>query len=833
MQRLFEVLRPLIRWVIHHAPAVAISAILLSAVGFFFTRQLKIDTDLSNLIPSDYPSVQALERLAQTVGGESEAAIAVVSPSFDANKAFAEALIPSAMQLRHRDSGEPYFVRVEYKKDAQFLENNALYFASTKELDQLEDFLLTQIEDARLAANPFFFDLEDEDEIASDDSIANAMQQVYNRIVVKEYPVSDDSTTLVVRFYPAEKQTRIRAIETLYRQLDSLTTTLQPATFHPSMEIVLAGRLQRQLVEVKTIRNDIQSKLLAGILFVLCLVTLYFLYKSYQAARGGGHSFLSQAARAPFLAALIGLPLVMSLCWTFGVAFLTFGALNLMTSTLGLVLFGLGIDYGIHFFARYTEERARGQSVPDAIEETFASTGQAITIGALTTAAAMYVLVIADFKGFSEFGFIAGTGILFALVAMIFVMPAFIVIFERWGLLKFGSRDASRFSVSGRRFPMAGAVVGGSILLILGALAVFPPDFEYRFGELEPTYDDYNERRDVIRRVYNNNDQRNPAYVVVESDEEIDAVAAVLREKIVADTLSPTIRSVDYLQDRFPVNPNAVQNKLERIRGIRELLADPFLAQEDSEEFEKLRRAAQTTSEISTDELPEFLRKRFLSKTGDLGRFVIIYPAVGLSDGRNSMAFADDVGTIVLPSGETYHAGSTSLVAADMLRLMLKEAPWMILATFVVIATLMWFNFRSIKWATLALVPLIVGVLWMILLMKQFNLSLNFYNLIVLPAILGIGNDAGVHIVHRYIEEGPGSIMDVLRSTGEHIAMGSITTMMGFAGPLLSFHPGLQSIGKLAIVGIGTTLLSALVFLPALLQLLENRKKKATELRPG
>ncbi len=101
-------------------------------------------------------------------------------------------------------------------------------------------------------------------------------------------------------------------------------------------------------------------------------------------------------------------------------------------------------------------------------------------------------------------------------------------------------------------------------------------------------------------------------------------------------------------------------------------------------------------------------------------------------------------------------------------------------------------------------------------------MRLNFYNLIVLPAVLGIGNDAGVHIVHRYLEEGVGSLRFVLRSTGEHITMGSLTTMMGFAGPLFSFHPGLQSIGALAVVGIGMTLLSALLFLPALLQMLED-----------
>src|SRR5690606_39212608 len=124
----------------------------------------------------------------------------------------------------------------------------------------------------------------------------------------------------------------------------------------------------------------------------------------------------------------------------------------------------------------------------------------------------------------------------------------------------------------------------------------------------------------------------------------------------------------------------------------------------------------------------------------------------------------------------------------------------------------------------LATVPLIVGVAWMLLLMGLLDMKLNFYNLVVLPAVLGIGNDAGVHIVHRYRERGRGSVVDVLRTTGEQIVACSMTTMVGFAGPLLSFHPGLRSIGSLAVIGIGATLIASMIFLPALLQRLEDRQ---------
>ncbi len=829
MDRFFQALRPFIRSVVRHAYGVLLAGVALAVVSVFLASNLRIDTDFSKLIPEDYDSVKALERLRETVGAESELAIGMVSPSFDANRSFAETLIPAALDLVDESTNEPFLNRVDYRRDTEFLENNALYFATDDEIDSLETFLEDQIEQAKLEANPFFFDLEDEDE--EPDSSGAHLRDLYDDVIGTEYPISDDSTTLVLRFFPTGSQTDIGYIERLYDAVETLVDRLNPTSFDPAMEVTIAGRLQRQVVEIRAVTNDIVNTLGLGITIVLLTVVAYFSYKAYAARSAGAFSWrllASVLARIPVMAVIIGLPLAMSLTWTAAIASVTVETLNLMTATLGLVLFGLGIDYGIHFYARYTEERARQLEPIDAVEHTFVSTGQAITVGALTTAAALYVLIVADFRGFSEFGFIAGTGILLALVGMLVIMPAMIVVLERWHLLKLSGRgDLAESTRPTGRIKGARPIILVSLLAVLASLVMFPPRFEYEFGKLEPDFTEYEARRAIIRRVYSDKRRRNPAYIVADRPEDIPAIAAAVRSKAAADTVSPTIRGVESLQDRFPLDAGAQQRKLDRIAEIRVLLDDPFLSLESGEDLDRLRRAAQTSAPIPLDSVPEFLRKQFTSKSGELGAFLAIYPSVGLSDGRESMAFAEDVGTIVTADGSTYHAGSTSIIAADMLRLMQEESPWIVAVTFVVVLLLMRLNFGVWRWALMAAVPLVVGVLWMILIMEIFDLRLNFYNLIVLPAVLGIGNDAGVHVVHRYLEEGKGSIRYVLRSTGEHITMGSLTTMMGFAGPLLSFHPGLQSIGELAVVGIGATLVSALAFLPAVIQWREDQQADA------
>jgi predicted RND superfamily exporter protein len=834
MSRLFRALRPFIDCIVHYAGWVVAVAVLLSATGAFYAQHLRIDTDFAKLIPSDYDSVQALERLRETVGGESDVAVGIQSPSFEANKTFAEALIPRALDLTN-DNGEPYLSRVEFQRDTEFLEDNALYFASTEELDRVESFLDETIEQAKLEANPFYFDLEEDDETASDDDGAE-LEAMYDRLIGTEYPISDDSTTMVVRFYPTSTNTDIGSTRALYDTLDSLVAEMEPATYQADMEVTLAGRVYRQFTEIQTIQNDVAGSFGVGVGVLLLFVMLYFMYKSYSARVGrtlNRRVLASEMLRAPIMALIIALPLLMSLLWTGGVAYLAFGTLNLMTSTLGLVLFGLGIDFGVHFYGRYAEERGGGARITEAIETTFESTGQAITIGALTTAGALFVLGVADFKGFSEFGVIAGIGVLFALLAMTVVMPAMLTVLERLSLIDLRGQNAAAraaVDVSTRRYPGARPIVAASAVAVVASLALLPQaEFEYDFGTLEPEYETYEERDAVIEQVETGDDgRRNPAYIVADTQEDVPRIVNALREK--AQDSTSTILAVESLQERFPITDAAQQAKLDRIASIRETVNENrYLREDTSADMQKLRRAAQTQAAIPLDNVPEFLREQFTTRDGELGRFVMVYPSVGLSDGRNSMAFAEEVGTVVLDDGTTYHAGSTSIVAADMLRLMQAEAPYMIGATFLIVMLLMYVNFGRVRWAALALIPLIVGVLWMLLIMQIFDLRLNFYNMVVLPAVLGIGNDAGVHLVHRYREEGFGQIWPVLRSTGEHVTIGSLTTIIGFGGLLLSFHPGLRSIGLLAVVGIGATLLAALTFLPALWQWLEDRDGLWTE----
>lgn len=801
----------------------------MAVVAGFYAFQLRIDTDLANLLPKTNNHVLALERLQETVGGETDMQVAIQSPSFEDNRRFAEDLIRESLQLYDERTDNFFFERAEFKKDTEILKDNALYFATGRELSEIRQYLEEEIRSAKEEANPFLIDFEEEEEEAGGSEDLQRFEESYEALIPTEYPVSEDSTVMVVKFYPTGSKSDLTYLRDMFASYDSLLTELNPQSYNPEMEVYFGGRLKRHLSELDSIMNDVFSSFASGVSSVILLVMLYFFFKKYLNYRRGSterqkHSFWEHLLRMPVPVLVIGIPLVMSLLWTFGITYFALGMLNTMTSVLFVILFGMGIDYGIHFYARYIELRSDGMNILDALLATYDRTGSAILVSALTTAFSLFVLVIAQFRGFSEFGFIAGTGILLALFCMLFVLPSLLVIFERLGWILLNPNEKEQ---TGRkllqRFPINRTIV--LVGLVLSVLVIWNSKnlrFQYDFGRLEPEFPEYKTFREVQGKVVSG-DKRNPAYILADTDQEVIKILEELRERMRSDTTSPTILDVEALQERFPPTDSAATEKLKRIATIRDLLNDPFIRAQDDPQLDKLRRASQTKRPLEVDDIPDYLKSQFVNKEGEIGNFVIVYPSVGLSDGRQSIAFKNDVGRIELDNGKVFYAASTSIIAAEMLELMRSESPWMVGATFTMVFILMLISFRSFRWTFIGMLPLVVGLLWLFGIMMLTGMMFNFYNLVVLPAILGIGEDNGVHLAHRYRDEGKNSVWEVLSSTGQHVTIGSFTTMLGFSGLLFTNHPGLQSLGTMAVIGIGMTWVAALTFLPALIQWLEDR----------
>jgi predicted RND superfamily exporter protein len=170
-------------------------------------------------------------------------------------------------------------------------------------------------------------------------------------------------------------------------------------------------------------------------------------------------------------------------------------------------------------------------------------------------------------------------------------------------------------------------------------------------------------------------------------------------------------------------------------------------------------------------------------------------------------------------SGIDQRAGVTSLdlINIDLFRMVRRDllviAP---LAMFSVVL-LLYLHFRRWRVVILALIPLSVGITWMLGLTSLLGWKINYINGVVIPMVVGIGIDDGIHIIHRYLEGSRHDIRGAVQYTGRAVAMTSLTTMVGFGSLVIAQYRVLSSMGWIIILGIGSCLLSSLLLLPPLL----------------
>ena len=218
------------------------------------------------------------------------------------------------------------------------------------------------------------------------------------------------------------------------------------------------------------------------------------------------------------------------------------------------------------------------------------------------------------------------------------------------------------------------------------------------------------------------------------------------------------------------------------------------------------------TSTITLDILPESTRDQFYSEEEDC-YILTVYPKGNVWNIQYLETFSKDVLEITpriagLPPMFYY---LINIIGQDG-----KRAAGL---TMIVVFVMLLVDFRSLKITILAMLPLVVGFVWMMGIMGLLGVKITLVNVMALPLILGIGIDDGIHILHRYKNEGKGSIARVLSSTGKAIVITSLTTMISFGSLVFATYRGFGSLGIALFIGVGACLLTSIFVLTPMIKL--------------
>jgi len=272
-----------------------------------------------------------------------------------------------------------------------------------------------------------------------------------------------------------------------------------------------------------------------------------------------------------------------------------------------------------------------------------------------------------------------------------------------------------------------------------------------------------------------------------------------------------------------PDNPdsiNIIQEFLQILETDNPKASDGLSAfqQAFSPYFKETVARMSSTDPLQMDDLPLSILDQYSNKTRD--QFLItVYPAGSIYDGEFLNRFADDVERI-----SDKATGSGPLFKA-LLRIFGQDGRNAVILTIFVVFLLLWIDFQNPKHALMAIIPLALGVFWMVGMMHLGGMKLSMMSVMGLPLIIGIGIDDGVHIMHRWRHEGHGKIRVVFSSTGKAIFLTSLTTMFAFGSLMFSAFPAFGQFGGALFLGVAACFLTTAIILPGILGLIERKTK--------
>ncbi len=829
------------------ALAFCLGIILLCAVPILVYPKLKLDADLSKLLPETTPSVIALKESFNRFGSTDRFTIALQSKDVE---------LVAKLQDEIRDyiqqNWEGDFVTVSVDNDNKFFKDNALLYLPIEHLERIRDNLedvqleigrknlplvvdLVQREekkervwfDANIpqelglpdeAASAFdaFFKSEEKDStgaeiavVAAWDPKAPVPDSLKTRLIGCPGPDSITGDTLFngsVQAKLAKPSTDYAFVEhilarsdTLIKHFDSVSKARQyPHSIRFSVEGTYEG-----LKEVEDLKNDSVTSFAISLMLIIGLTIWFF-----------------RSVKGPILIILTVLyACILMLAFTA----IFYGTLNPFTVFVATIILGIGIDYSIHFLGTAQKFLPKSSGLEEALKHAQTEMFKPFVLASITTIAAFLTLLAAHFRGFYEFGVVASFGVLFSMLSAVLVLP--VIIFCVGGIPAAAKNSFLPAAWSEARifkFFKHLAIIG----IILGiALLFFAPyvDFEHNLKNLrrESTATKAQQGIATSVTIKSTRTSSTPAAVMGDSLWQLDKLYDTLMIRLHKEK-DTTLRSFLTLKTFVPPLDSQIARlaMIEEIRELAEARVFDKASGDDSSNIVTLRELAQIENTFTAEDIPEWALDLLREKDGSYGKIGFIYGRYPSWDAHAVRKFQEDYGNWDFDGksdSKPLRVFSSQFILSDVIESVKADSFNLAFLITVMIFASLAVSLRKLSlFATGFLsfamgIVLSLGIIGFLTYFFDFG-KIGIYNVIVIPMVLGIGIDASIHFIISWTSSDKMTLRALLDTTGRNVMASSTTTAAGFVGMLFTAHKGLKSIGDLACMGIMVFLVTSVVF---------------------
>lgn len=822
-------------------------AVLVAALAIPLVSQLELNSDFQAMLPESAQSVRDLDEIRERFGGTATLMLAVQWRGGDEvtrahhgeERAFARAL---AERLEARDDLGIAAVDWNVSDFERFVSEHRHLYADLGDLVEIRDALRDRLEWERARANPFYIDLGDEPPPDPEQVIERIQRDADEaRSAMERFPEGfyahprEPIVFLFVRtsIRGGEVAATDRLIAEIEREADAIAGEAAPRARSRgtdvgweagAIRVDYGGEIMDVREENEALKEAVERS--TAITVVLLLASIFVFFMRWRAAL------------------LLGLALIPPTLVTFGIAEVVVDYLNASSAFLGSIVVGNGVNANIMWLGRYFEERRAGRDVASAMRVTHLGTWPGTLAASIAAALAYGSLMVTDYRGFRDFGFIGATGMLLCWVGAYTVLPALVAAFERLRPMELRESERRRKGVYGVIFARLALGRPRAVLALCALLSVISAigvgwavtrdPLEYDFRNLQAERGEESRVAWVNRMVGETVEEtRTGSALAILAPERADVPA--LRAQLVryGEAHPGTLGAVRTIEDLMPRDQEA---KLPVLRELRQLMLDarPYLAEAQQGRVDE-HLPPEDPRPVALEDLPQAVSRPFVERDGTLGRLVFVEHAEDASrwDGRYMIRWAEAVRSARTEDGRSPAVAGVAVVFADLLGTIFDDGPKAIGASFLATMALLLFTFRRQRERMLSLASMLAGVLWMTGLLAATGAKLNFLNMVAFPITFGIGVEYGVNYVKRFLEEkearggdGVGAARAALEGAGGAVILCSLTTLIGYISLYTSANRALNSFGLAMSIGEVTCLAASLLALPALFHLLEARRPR-------
>lgn len=804
---------------------------LVLAMGYA-ARDLRFDGSLESLLPHDNPHVLAFEQLKQLRSSEGGIDVILkitpdsldsiresISQTSELNPLDPDSLIQQFLVQKAADFErtlnkaileEGLLVStIEWKRDLHLLQPSIMYLMTNEELDGVSLSISEAIQSKKEEANPFYFSVDQDSinqknpsELIAEFTQESMLLDYINNAEI--YELSTKEGTLRMSFLLSFTLDEFDALKSTIEKLELLGAEWQQD--NPAMELFWGGNYVHHFNRFNNVTRAVSSALWIG------LIALFGFLWAYMRKVGRG-SDLRSAEILKDMALMIGI-LLSGVVITLGLYSAISAMLNLFVVIIFTVLIGMNLDYLLHMYAL----ARRGQPV------NWRSTA-AIRYSALTTTLAISTLLFAQMDGFVQLGTVVVINVPIHFLSSLLFLPM------SAAARKHGMRSQNDEQVdaqdheqnhvheqnqvpylSNTRFFWWGTAIF-LVLLVGSGFGLQRVVFNTDFTSLEPQ-DMRSEYRHLSRSLEPSDSRFEPSFVLAPDLASTKKMFLEMRERLQAENRGedlPDIAQVESLAGRLMADSLETANKTQKIEEIQALIQKnkEFTAQLDQTILRYIQWAEQATP-ATLQNMPEYLKNRFYLRNGELAPLLLVYSKTSLSSGEESMRYLKSSGVLRASDGQEFVAASTQLIAASVLERLMSDTQFLTIVPFGMLFLIVLLLYRNVGYTLLALSPLVVTFMVLLAINSFWTIPLHVYNVVILPIVIGVSIDNGIHLVHSIRAHGQKFARPFVQQTYPVLVSCSFTTVLGFVGLLFVNHPGLVDMGGLAI---GAITISVLVTL--------------------